>query len=284
MRYLGIDIGGTQIKYGVYNEKGENFDNGIVDSVRDDLSKIIEILKNIIDLYPDIDGIGLSIPGAVDTKKEIIIEGGACKVLKNIKLSKILQEYAHVPVAMENDANCATLAENWLGNGKNCQNFICITLGTGVGGGIIINNSLYSGSHFNAGEFGYMKNDINEILSTFGSTESLVKKVQTINSNINNGKMTFEMLEQDKKVYDVYKKWIKNLSRYIYNIGTCFDPDKILIGGGISAQKRVIEDIQKEIIEMEDYPIGWNITNCLFNNHSGKIGAVYYLIQLNMEE
>jgi len=277
--YLGIDVGGTNTKYSVYNELGETIDaGGEVASVRYDFSEILSLLTNIIAQFPTIDGIGISIPGGVDKDTGVVIGGGACPGLSNKDIRTILEQQCQLPVSIENDANCATLAEQWLGNGRDCENFICITIGTGIGGGLVLNRKLYVGSHSFAGEFGFMimSSGSSEIFSLTSSTDALLRQVQA-SSNIRNGRELFASLGE-AHVKEVYDSWVRELARGIYNIASMFDPDTVLIGGGVSAQSRLIEDVKIAINKMCEYDYKWSIQACHLKNDAGKIGAVYKLI------
>ena len=291
MKYLGIDVGGTNIKYGIFNEFGiEDISQiGEVKTINDDLNKFLELITSIIDKFDNIDGVGLSIPGGVDGKNGLIIEGGAVPVLAGINIKEILYERLGINIAVENDANCCALAEKWIGNGVDAENFICVTIGTGIGGGVIINNKLYAGNRFFVGEFGYMMFNLGEeeiknskTTSYHCSTYSLVRQVaEVLNMDKEDldGKMIFEMIEKENQdVIDVYESWVRNLSLAIANLGFAFDPDKILIGGGVSSVDKVINDVRKHVASINIYSARWKIDNCAYFNNSGKIGAVYNYI------
>lgn len=291
-RYLGIDIGGTEIKYGIFDENGNEFieESGSVKSVRDDLNKIIDILSRIIKDAKEIDGVGISIPGGVDNENGVIIEGGAIPVLAGVDLIGILNEKTGFNVAIENDANCVVLAEKWIGNGKDCSSFVCMTIGTGIGGGMFINNKIHVGKNFFAGEFGYIIieefEDYNNIptLSFSSATEPLLKQValaKRMKFEDINGLKVFEMIENgDEVVIEVYRKWLRKLCIGINNIGFSIDPEKFLIGGGVSGASRLIPDIKEGLRKINPYTESWNIETCKHFNSSGKIGAVYnYLVR-----
>lgn len=291
-RYLGIDIGGTEIKYGIFDESGNEFieESGSVKSVRNDLDKIIDILSRIIKDAKEIDGVGISIPGGVDNENGIIIEGGAIPVLAGVDLIGILNEKTGFNVVIENDANCVVLAEKWIGNGKDCSSFVCMTIGTGIGGGMFINNKIHVGKNFFAGEFGYIIieefEDYNNIptLSFSSATEPLLKQValaKRMKFEDINGLKVFEMIENgDEVVIEAYRKWLRKLCIGINNIGFSIDPEKFLIGGGVSGAPRLIPDIKEELRKINPYTESWKIETCKHFNSSGKIGAVYnYLVR-----
>lgn len=291
-RYLGIDIGGTEIKYGIFDENGNEFieESGSAKSVRDDLDKIIDILSRIIKSAKEIDGVGISIPGGVDNENGVIIEGGAIPVLAGVDLIGILNEKTGFNVAIENDANCVVLAEKWIGNGKDCSSFVCMTIGTGIGGGMFINNKIHVGKNFFAGEFGYIIieefEDYNNIptLSFSSATEPLLKQValaKEMKFKDINGLKVFEMIENgDEVVIEAYRKWLRKLCIGINNVGFSIDPEKFLIGGGVSGASRLIPDIKEELRKINPYTESWKIETCKHFNSSGKIGAVYnYLVR-----
>ena len=291
-RYLGIDVGGTEIKYGIFDENGNEFieESGSVKSVRDDLDKIIDILSRIIKSAKEIDGVGISIPGGVDNENGVIIEGGAIPVLAGVDLIGILNEKTGFNVAIENDANCVVLAEKWIGNGKDCSSFVCMTIGTGIGGGMFINNKIHVGKNFFAGEFGYIIieefEDYNNIptLSFSSATEPLLKQValaKEMKFKDINGLKVFEMIENgDEVVIEAYRKWLRKLCIGINNVGFSIDPEKFLIGGGVSGAPRLIPDIKEELRKINPYTESWKIETCKHFNSSGKIGAVYnYLVR-----
>lgn len=291
-RYLGIDVGGTEIKYGIFDENGNEFieESGSVKSVRDDLDKIIDILSRIIKSAKEIDGVGISIPGGVDNENGVIIEGGAIPVLAGVDLIGILNEKTGFSVAIENDANCVVLAEKWIGNGKDCSSFVCMTIGTGIGGGMFINNKIHVGKNFFAGEFGYIIiedfEDYNNIptLSFSSATEPLLKQValaKKMKFEDINGLKVFEMIENgDEVVIEAYRKWLRKLCIGINNVGFSIDPEKFLIGGGVSGAPRLIPDIKEELRKINPYTESWKIETCKHFNSSGKIGAVYnYLVR-----
>ena len=291
-RYLGIDIGGTEIKYGIFDKNGTEFveESGSVKSVRDDLDKIINILETIIKDAKEIDGVGISIPGGVDSENGVLIEGGAIPVLAGADLVGILKERTGINISIENDANCVVLAEKWIGNGKYCSSFVCMTIGTGIGGGMFINNKIHIGNNFFAGEFGYMichdfedYDDINNF-SCSSATEPLLKQVAAAKGmkfEEVNGIKVFEMMENgDEVVIATYRRWLRKLCVGINNIGFSIDPEKFLIGGGVSAAPRLIPDIKEELMKINPLTKGWNIETCKHFNSSGKIGAVYnYLVR-----
>lgn len=292
--YLGIDVGGTKIKYGVYSQFGKEIDSGIVDSERSDLNKFIKIIEDIKNKYENIEGVGLSLPCVLNSNTGVILEAGNITAIEGANIKSIFEKKLGVKVEVENDANCVALAEKWIGNGKNNSNFICVTIGTGIGGSIIINDKLYTGRNFVAGEFGFMvidKDIVDDFEKDYGhlaSTTALVELVELVKNKEENkidGHYIFNKLkEKDDSVKNVYNKWLTNLAFGIRNLCFILDPEKILLGGGVSAQGKILIDLKKRLEDIlpDGYNL-WDIETCKYFNDSGKIGAIYNLIQKNIQ-
>src|SRR3989339_583806 len=156
--YLGIDIGGTNLKSGIVDENGNlieqlsiptNAENG-PDAVINNIKNIIQEARNN---FPDLKSVGIGVPG-------VVTDEGVVRISPNLPgwvdqpLKKKLTDIISIPIAIDNDANTAAVAELELGAGKGLNNFIYITLGTGVGGAIIINRNIFRGDTGGAGEIG----------------------------------------------------------------------------------------------------------------------------------
>lgn len=284
MRLLGIDLGGTHVKYGLYDNTGRSLDEGRkIDTICHDLELLLQSLDTIVFEYDNLDGLGISVPGGIDKETGVLFEGGALKCLDDVDFLGILQKRYSFPVAMENDANCATLAEMWLGNGKDAKNFVCLTVGTGIGGGMVIDGKLYTGHRNYAGEFGYMRLPASrkrKVLLGCTSTGQLLMYAKEEGFNLT-GKEFFKKLDKTEPLMQIYKDWVNDLALGIYNIAVVVDPEKILIGGGISAAQRIYADIREkvdEFIKISEYLCDIQVMPCFFQNDAGKIGAIYHLL------
>ncbi|AYY10489.1 ROK family protein [Enterococcus sp. FDAARGOS_553] len=162
--YLGIDIGGTTIKYGFIDDKGQVYCKQSIKTI-DNRHQFLVNLQTIIEesqRQEPIEGIGISAPGIID-QHGTMITAGAIKSIYGVRLKQELQKITKVPIVIENDANAAAIAEQWIGHAQGIPNYICMVLGTGIGGGIIYQNELIKGAHGMAGEFGWMViKEINE--------------------------------------------------------------------------------------------------------------------------
>ena len=299
MRYLGIDIGGTFIKYALLDENAQIFEKS---KVKTPLEKgatfqdFMNILEGIVLPFQEqISGIAISMAGILDNQTGHAFTGGAVFYLSGKNLVELLQERFGIPVTIENDGKSAALAELWKGSLKGCQNAAVVLLGTGVGGGVIIDGKLYSGSAFAAGEFSYLAVDSEKVEQAegyWGEQGSvrwflhLVSQETGIPLSELDGVKAFEMANQkNEQVLSALDKYTRNLAIQIYNIQALLDLERIAIGGGISQQPLLLSYIQKNAKELSDNnparviaPVvpEPTIITCKFYNDSNVIGALYH--------
>ena len=295
--FLSFDVGGTKTKYSLVNESGEILESGSF-STKDNKEIIFSNVKNIVEEFKNknysIDGLAFSMPGVIDVKNGHMITGGALRDLYDFPFKEKLEQYIGIPVELENDVNCVALAEKWQGNAKDCENFVCLTVGTGVGGAIYIDGKMVRGTKYAAGEFGFMITDRRgnyeeASLSMSGSVRGGLIQTYARKKGINweelNGERIFELAENgDKIALEVIDDFYTSLAYSVYNLSVSLNPEKILIGGEITRREdfiKIIED-KVEIIKKDVCPLKMPIIErCKFLNDSGKIGAVYHFILNN---
>lgn len=295
--FLSFDVGGTKTKYSLVNESGEILESGSF-STKDNKEIIFSNVKNIVEEFKNknysIDGLAFSMPGVIDVKNGHMITGGALRDLYDFPFKEKLEQYIGIPVELENDVNCVALAEKWQGNAKDCENFVCLTVGTGVGGAIYIDGKMVRGTKYAAGEFGFMITDRREnyeeaSLSMSGSVRGGLIQTYARKKGINweelNGEKIFELAGNgDKIALEVIDDFYTSLAYSVYNLSVSLNPEKILIGGEITRREdfiKIIED-KVEIIKKDVCPLKMPIIErCKFLNDSGKIGAVYHFILNN---
>ena len=161
---FGVDVGGTTVKMGLFDEAGRVLDKWEIPTVKDNdgASILPDVAKSILDKMKeknigenDLAGIGIGVPGAVDDEGTLI--GGAVNIgWKPFNIPKVLNAYINVPVKAANDANAAAFGEMWQGGGRGYSNMVAVTLGTGVGGGIIVNGNILTGATGAGGEIGHI--------------------------------------------------------------------------------------------------------------------------------
>lgn len=285
-KVIAIDIGGTFIKHGVVRENGEIIKYGKSITEKSSIKAFINTLITIIKKYKkevEIIGISISIPGFIDNKKGIVRNCTVFRFIENYPLKENLEKMLKLPVNIENDANCVALAEKFTGNAIECEDFICITIGTGIGGGIFLNGDLIRGKEFRGGEFCYMITKDEEKYMTLSDNSSFTAlsrmycdyKGIKYNEYIL-GTSIFEEAKLDGNINKIIEKWYGNIGRMVYNLASILNPEKILIGGGISSREDFLENLE---LQLEKIP-KWNFVKCKVEfckhkNKAGIVGAAY---------
>ncbi|MTD37550.1 ROK family protein [Erwinia sp. CPCC 100877] len=285
MAILALDFGGTSIKYGLWEKETliEPASIPLPPTWEATLQAIEKILITYWNENYVIKGIATSVPGAVSQKEDQIFGVTAIDYIHKRPFTKELSEWFHLPVTMENDANCAALSEIWLGNATDAQDILYFVFGTGVGGAIIHNKKVQSGKHQFGGEFGYMM--LNEE-SSFSELASIVRATEFYNQRKNQEIDGKELFERATKGDELAKYLVTQLCRYsargIYNLMISFDPDKIIIGGAISTNPTFIAKIKEEIDILRTRTGAQKVLPELlpskFNNDANLIGAIYNFI------
>ena len=311
MYRIGIDLGGINIACGLVSEEGKLiYKDSVPTRTPGDTPELIaermaEItLKVIRDnnlKEEDIIVIGMGIPGAVDREKGIIIRT-ANVPLDGFDMAGFFKKYTKIPVRLDNDANCAALGEASAGAAKGVENSLTVTLGTGVGGGIIIGGKIYSGFNFAGGEMGHMVTHvggrrcgcgrcgcfeayasataiINDAKEAYKAhPESKIGELCGGNPDKINGKIVFDARDAgDETAKAVVDNYIRELGDGIINYINIFQPEVLLIGGGISAQgEKLLAPLREYVFT---YSYGANllprtkIMTTTLGNDAGIIGA-----------
>ena len=309
---VGIDLGGTAIKAGLVDREGRILIQSSIDTkagrdyrliIKDMIGQIEKLLKDYRSCIDDIESIGIGAPGLMNYKSGYVIY---CTNLfwNNVPLGVQLREYFQRPVYIENDATVAGLAESLFGSTKNVFNSVFLTIGTGIGGGIIIDHKVYSGSHFAGSEIGHMiigdnfykcNCGNNGCLETFASATAMIKyaihrlekdkvksaildKVDSKTENLN-AKIIFDAAKEgDQLGKETVDRMIKYLSIGIINVCNILDPEIIAIGGGVSkAGDYLIERLKTEVGKMFFTPnvkYG-DIVLAQLGNEAGILGAAF---------
>ncbi|WP_368251136.1 ROK family protein [Enterococcus sp. 2201sp1_2201st1_B8_2201SCRN_220225] len=305
--FVGFDIGGTTIKYGLLDEKGQILAKSSIETsydVEQLITEMAEIVANYQIDYPEIKGIGISAPGIIQ-KDGFMLTAGAIKPLYGKNLKQSLEERCHLPVAIENDANAAAIAEKWLGNARGIDNYLCLVLGTGIGGGIVMNGEVFRGAHGMAGEFGWMMidqlpdtGDIEEVSSNKKAAVvgglcyqyDLARKAQEGSElPITDARELFAREAAGEQLaHEIIERFFVDLSVTLLNLISCFDPEVILVGGGISANPAFNQRLQGTLANVKarhssiHYLDGQTIApirTAKLQNDAGMIGAVYEIYQ-----
>lgn len=286
MNILAIDIGGTIIKYGLVSSDGEILSTDKIETEAEKgLENILNKIDNIFKRYKENNPVGIAVSGTGQINGMIGKVIGGNPIIPNwigTNLVKILEEKYNLPAVLENDVNCVALGEKWIGAGKDLSNFICLTIGTGIGGGIILNNQLFRGENFVAGEFGHILIKKGEF-EQFASTTALIRLVKERTGKILNGKEIFDLEKKEIVEYqEVISEWIENLTDGLSSIIYCFNPANIILGGGVIGQgEPLINRIKNSLFKKigSQFKEKLNIIQAKLGNNAGMIGASYLLLE-----
>ena len=286
MNILAIDIGGTMIKYGLVSSDGEILSTDKIETEAEKgLENILNKIDNIFKRYKENNPVGIAVSGTGQINGIIGKVIGGNPIIPNwigTNLVKILEKKYNLPAVLENDVNCVALGEKWIGAGKDLSNFICHTIGTGIGGGIILNNQLFRGENFVAGEFGHILIKKGEF-EQFASTTALIRLVKERTGKTLNGKEIFDLEKKEIVEYQkVISEWIENLTDGLSSIVYCFNPANMILGGGVIEQgEPLINRIKNSLFKKigPQFKEKLNITQAKLGNNAGMIGASYLLLE-----
>ncbi len=308
---IGVDIGGTNLVAGLVDAQFQ-----LVDSVntptlgkreeKEIVEDIIRLIKQLMEKHTltqkDIESIGLGVPGWCDTDTGIILECDNVN-FKNTPIAKMIRQEIDVPVYLGNDADCAALGEAYGGATKAVDHSIMVTIGTGVGGGIIIDKKIYNGFNHGGGEVGHMVIDLNGLPCVCGrrgcweqyaSATALIAQTRaaaaenpdsilskSVGGDLSkiNGKTAFDALAQGCPVGTaVVDDFARYLAVGIVNLISIFQPEMVVLGGGVSKAGAPLTDRVQSILDQECYGDAASLPRAKFcvaelGNDAGIIGA-----------
>jgi len=293
-KIIAVDIGGTSIKYALVSSGGEILSSG---NLPTEAEKGIEILLSKLDtliqkfLSVEILGIAISATGQIDYYQGKVVGGNPIiPGWIGCELVKLLEEKYHLPCILENDVNCAALGEAWIGAGKEKKDFLCLTIGTGIGGGIILNHQLYRGASSVAGEFGklYLQNK-KEVYEKYASMSALVRKVQEKSGKHWNGKEIFDCYWRGENcnITALVDEWIHDIVEGLKVLLYLWNPACIILGGAVTHQgsrfqAKIEEELQKQITP--NYLECLEIKFASLGNYAGLLGATFLLLDKMKQE
>ncbi|MCQ2957536.1 MAG: ROK family protein [Candidatus Gastranaerophilales bacterium] len=301
MKIAGIDIGGTKIS-GAVIENGEIISEIIKEKTPYNSQKIIEIVFDIVEKLlniADIKAIAIATAGAVNNDNSRVIgsTGNLPKDYPDIEFKKIFEEKFNIPCIIENDANAAAFAEYKIGAAKGSQSSITVTLGTGVGGGIILDGKILKGKSGAAGEVGHLMLGIKpersctcgeyNCFEAYGSGTGFRRTIQELSSMLPEFKTSIlsDKTKEELTTFDViagykngdefckiaYETWENEIIIGLTSLANIFDPDNIVISGGLSGEVNY-EKIEKTINDkIVTTPL--KILPAKAGNYAGMIGA-----------
>ena len=296
---LAVDIGGTAAKMGLLEENGEilartevsvSFDNyrtPVLDTVVRAAEAFLDARQAVIA------GIGVSATGQVDTGLgRVVGTNGKIPHYEGAQIKEVMEERFSVPVWVLNDANAAALGECFLGAGRGFRDVLMVTLGTGVGGGLVLDGQVYGGSRGLAGELGHFSLYQDGIpcacgkrgcFECYASARALVQR-----AGAENGRMLFDRIRDgDRDARAALDGWLDDVAAGLTGLIHIFNPALVLIGGGVSAQEELLIDpLRKRVLAgvMPRFAENLSLRRAVLGNDAGMIGALRFWLDREGEK
>lgn len=290
-KILSIDVGGTFTKFAVMEgvRMFKIAEKNKISTVRTNHDEFLQSLAEIFKVHADVEGIALSMPGLIDAEAGICISSGALNFSNGHNIAEELKNLCGVPVTVENDANCAALAEIKSGALTDVKNAFVLVFGTSIGGAFVQNRKIYRGSHHCAGEVAFTLKNSDAIFSEENFYHSdisadALRKICADILNISPEKVSVEKIfelisEKNAEMVAALNKFAHKVAVKIYNLQMLFDPEKFALGGGISEQKLFIDAVNAQIDELlAESPIFLprpQVIACKYHNDANLYGALY---------
>lgn len=286
-----FDIGGTTIKYGLCTEEGVLVER---DEMPTEIKEIgpegmIEKIADRVRIHQsshDVAGVALSTAGIVDTEAGMIV-GGANNLpgYSGMPVKERIASMTGLSCSVENDVNCVALGEYWKGAGQRSKALFCLSVGTGIGGAIVLDGNLYRGTSYCAGEIGFMKIGSSTSFEGVASMKALVENVaraRQVAPKELDGKKIFKLAKGGDAIATLaIQRMVDHLASGIANVCYLYNPDTVIVGGGVSAQMRYIRPMLMKALEKQLIPQIYEHTRVTFaklQNDAGMIGAVYHFL------
>jgi len=247
--YIGVDLGGTSFNVGLVHSGMllEETSRKIVSNASSDT--ILSVLTDAIEEVKtkDVKGIGVGVPGIVDTQNGMIYDIQNIPAWQEVPLQQILQDKFKVPVVLNNDANCFALGEKRFGKGKEFTDFVGLSIGTGLGMGVIINNTLYPGVLCGAGEIGMLPYK-DGIVEEYAGSFFFIREYGTSAKELHK-----EALNGDRKAIKAFEEFGAHLGEAIKMILFMYAPQAIIMGGSIAKAFRFFESSMQDAVQQFPY-------------------------------
>ncbi|HLW65141.1 MAG TPA: ROK family glucokinase [Gemmataceae bacterium] len=310
-KYVGLDVGGTTMKAAVVDDTGRDFPHATMPTEPErgqehGLETMCETIRRAVELAgtskADIAGIGVATPGTMDLNTGMMLEPPNMKPWRNVPVRQHIAETFKLPTAFQNDANAAAFGEYWVGAGKDAKSLVFFTLGTGVGGGIIVFDRVLEGEHSHGGELGHMKIDMTNprecgcgkfgCLEAYASATAVVKRAKEALANdcgksklhtwaVGDEGLTAEDVFNAAKAGDNLAGEIVDRTAFYLAMGAAnamhvINPEMVVFGGGmIEAGEQFLIDIRKYVKQLA-FPVPAERTEIRYaqlGNKAGFIGA-----------
>lgn len=300
---FGVDIGGTTVKIGLFDREGCVLDKWEIPTVKDNegASILPDVAHSLLDkmkergiCLEDLEGIGVGAPGAVDGDGNV--DGAVNLGWKFFNIPEALGAYINVPIKAANDANAAAFGEMWKGGGKGCSNMVAVTLGTGVGGGIIVNGSILTGAYGGGGEIGHihMNDEETEVcgcqnrgcLEQYASATGIVRLARRrlekddtpsiLREGTVSAKSVFDAVKAgDGVAVEIAKEFGRYLGKGLAHVANIVNPEIFVIGGGVSKAGEILLDFVEPSFREDTFKVSRKAKFVLaeLGNDAGIYGA-----------
>lgn len=284
MRIAALDIGGTAIKSGCWDGSALAEIRETDTNAKEGGSRLMERAVEILRTYQPFDAVGISTAGQVDTETgSIYYANENIPGYTGMEVRRIMEEAFGVPAAVENDVNAAALGEAWMGAAEGAKDFLCLTYGTGVGGAAVIDGTVYTGTSYSAGSFGGIlthpeaadpAKEFSGCYERYASATALVEKVKAADGTIANGRQVFAALDR-QEVREAVDEWIWEVVYGLVTLVHVFNPDRIVLGGGVMSQPYVLEEVNRRLFPLVSPGFRkLSVVGAKLGNQAGLLGAV----------
>ncbi|MDD3428754.1 MAG: ROK family protein [Oscillospiraceae bacterium] len=255
MRIAVLDIGGTAIKAGIWQDDKLLENTELPYDASLGAQHMTQLALQQIKSYLPFEAVGISTAGLVDSQNGIIKCAGNIPGYPFTNWKNLVHEAFGVPCFVENDVNAVALAEGYYGAAKDMDNYLCVAYGTGIGGAAVLNGRIYTGNAFASGEFGWIvthgeqrkPDDLaSGIYERYASTSALVRMAKEYNPVLNNGRVIFAEMK-NPEVQKIIDAWIGEIIVGLTGLIHIFDPSGIVLGGGIMREPYVYEQLKARL-------------------------------------
>lgn len=286
MFYSCFDIGGTAIKFALIDDQGRFKEKSLIPTPSSGDTDIVEAVCRIVRQQQEkekISGIAISTAGIVNTADGIVEYALSIPGYTGTPWKTILEAEFNLPISVENDTNCAALGEYWLGAGQGVSSFFAVTVGTSIGGAAVMDGKVLHGAAHAAGEIAYMRLPAGRFHDVASATFLCrdIAKAKGVAPKAIDGYEAFQLIENgDMQALGSFHTFCQNLADGLTNIISLFNPERIVLGGGIMSRESIIrqpleEALSERLPERMLPPKG--LAFAKLQNDAGLLGALYVL-------
>ena len=288
VKILALDVGGTAVKAALIDENDGLSELREFPSEPGPAPVLVRHALAAASAYDDYDVLAVSMTGQIDHATQTVLFRSTLQLGEKpeFAVGEVLREAVGKPVFVLNDANAATLGEGCFGAGRGCRDFLCLTYGTGVGGGIVLNGSLLTGRRGIAGEIGYMvthvgglpgKYDQAGAYQQYASTTALVREGRKVVPELENARQLFDLLPETPALEAVVDAWVDEIVEGLRSLTYIFDPECFVLGGGVMEREDVLERVKARFCgENRHFMKSVDIVRAQLGNRAGLYGAAAY--------